>query len=429
MDTIEAEKDIPEVESMLIPLQGIRSAANRLKDIIIRTPTVRNINFSKAYDAEVYFKREDLQTTRSYKLRGAYNKISRLNGEQRSKGVVCASAGNHAQGVAYSCNALGIQGTIFMPNTTPKQKIQQVKMFGEGFIEIKLVGDSFDKASEEANHFATESGATFVHPFDDEKVIQGQGTTAVEILEDLDHEIDYLFVPIGGGGLASGVLSVFKAVSPNTRIIGVEPLGAAAMKHALDQRANLPLNEIDPFVDGAAVKQVGNKTFNICRDHLDDLILVPEGKICTTMLRLYNEEAIIAEPAGALSIAALDDYKSEIRNKNVVCILSGGNNDITRTEEIKERSLLYEGLKHYFIVRFPQRAGALREFLNDVLGPSDDIVHFEYSKKHSREKGPALIGIELKKKYDLENLTDKMTKRNFVFEYLNERTDLLQYLI
>lgn len=410
-------------------LHDVVSAGQNLKGVITHTPLMKNPNFSERYQAEVYFKREDLQVVRSYKLRGAYNKISSLSEEEKAQGITCASAGNHAQGVAYSCQKLGIKGIIFMPNPTPKQKIKQVKMFGKDMVDVRLVGDTFDDAYSAAMDYCNENSVAFIHPFDDKKVIEGQATVGLEILQDIEDKIDYLFVPVGGGGLASGLISVFSRLSPKTKIIGVEPEGAPAMKTSIENGRNTPLSKIDTFVDGAAVKQVGHLNFSICKENLDDVILVPEGKICSTILQLYNEEAIITEPAGTLSISALDFYKDEIKGKTVVCIVSGSNNDITRTEEIKERSLLYEGLKHYFIIRFPQRAGALQEFVNDVLSPGDDIVHFEYSKKHSREKGPALIGIELQNRDNLQVLFSKMEEKNFVFEYLNEKQDLLQYLV
>lgn len=417
-------------EEIKVPTyEGIQSAKVKLNNVVVRTPLMKNLNFSERYQADVSFKREDLQAVRSYKIRGAYNKISSLSETESKNGIVCASAGNHAQGVAYSCQKLGIRGTIFMPNVTPKQKIGQVRMFGKDMVEVVLIGDTYDDAYNEAMGYCVEHQATFVHPFDDEKVIEGQGTVALEILEDTDGPIDFLFVPIGGGGLAAGAITAFKTLSPNTKIIGVEPAGAPAMKESMAAGYNLMLDKIDTFIDGAAVKQVGSKTLEICMDGLNDLILVPEGKVCTTILQLYNQEAIVVEPAGALSLAALDFYQEEIEGKNVVCVVSGSNNDITRTEEIKERSLLYEGIKHYFIIRFPQRAGALREFLTEVLGPKDDIVHFEYSKKNSRERGPALIGLELQNKESLSELFDRLKAKNFVFEYLNEKPDLMQYLV
>ncbi|MEP1779216.1 threonine ammonia-lyase IlvA [Reichenbachiella sp.] len=422
MGVVEAEIRVPTYE-------GVQAAKVKLNNVVVRTPLMKNLNFSDKYEGNVFFKREDLQAVRSYKIRGAYNKISSLSDEENKNGIVCASAGNHAQGVAYSCQKLGIRGTIFMPNVTPKQKIGQVKMFGKDMVDVVLTGDTFDDAYREAMDFCDKNKATFVHPFDDEKVIEGQGTVALEILEDSDGPIDFLFVPIGGGGLASGAITTFKTLSPNTKIIGVEPQGAPAMKESISSGENVVLPKIDTFIDGAAVRQVGNKTLEICKDGLDDIILVPEGKVCSMILQLYNQEAIVVEPAGALSLAALDFYKNEIKGKNVVCVVSGSNNDITRTEEIKERSLLYEGIKHYFIIRFPQRAGALREFLTEVLGPGDDIVHFEYSKKNSRERGPALIGLELQNKESLGDLFDRLKTKSFVFEYLNGKPDLMQYLV
>lgn len=409
--------------------EGIQAAKVRLNNVVVRTPLMKNLNFSEKYKADVSFKREDLQAVRSYKIRGAYNKISSLDATDSKNGIVCASAGNHAQGVAYSCQKLGIHGTIFMPNVTPKQKIGQVEMFGKDMVDVVLTGDTFDDAYQEALNFCKKNGATFVHPFDDEKVIEGQGTVALEILEESDGPIDYLFVPIGGGGLASGAITIFKTLSPNTKIIGVEPEGAPAMQKSIAKEENVVLSKIDTFIDGAAVRQVGEKTLEICKEGLDDMVLVPEGKVCSMILQLYNQEAIVVEPAGALSLAALDFYKHEIKGKRVVCVVSGSNNDITRTEEIKERSLLYEGIKHYFIIRFPQRAGALREFLTEVLGPGDDIVHFEYSKKNSRERGPALIGLELQNKDSLQQLFDRLKSKSFAFEYLNEKPDLMQYMV
>lgn len=420
------EKESQEGESFV---SRAKDAAKRLKEVLNPTPLVQNLNYSNRFSANIYFKREDLQVVRSYKIRGAYNKITSLTESQKLNGIVCASAGNHAQGVAYSCQKLGISGTIFMPNITPKQKIKQVEMFGKSFVNVVLTGDTYDDSYNEAQAYCNEHDKTFVHPFNDEKVIEGQATVGLEILESSHEKIDYLFLPVGGGGLSSGVGSIFSKLSPDTKIIGIEPAGAPSMKSSIDSGKVVELNKIDAFVDGAAVKRVGEKTFNICKEVLTEMITIPEGKICSTILQLYNEEAIVVEPAGALSIAALDLYKEEIKDKNVVCVVSGGNNDITRTEEIKERSLLYEGLKHYFIVRFPQRSGALQEFLTEVLGPGDDIVHFEYSKKNSREKGPALIGIELQNKENLQTLFSNLKSKSFVYEYLNDRQDLLQYLV
>jgi len=352
-----------------------------------------------------------------------------LNDVEKATGIVCASAGNHAQGVAYSCNLLQIKGKIYMPKTTPRQKVKQVQLFGKSFVEIVLTGDTFDDAYASATADAIKNHKIFIHPFDDEKVIAGQGTVGLEILESYKEPIDYVFVPIGGGGLASGLSEVFKHLSPNTKIIGVEPKGAPSMKTSIEENKNTALKTIDKFVDGAAVKQVGDKTFEICRYNLDDIILVPEGKVCTTILRLYNEEAMVVEPAGALTIAALDFYKKKIKGKNVVCVVSGSNNDIERTAEIKERSLLYEGLMHYFMIQFPQRPGALKEFVNNILGPDDDITYFQFAKKTSREMGSVVVGLELKNKKDILAIKMNMTENGFEFQYLNDNQDLFTQLI
>ncbi len=413
----------------MITVKGISEAALRLKGVANPTPLQYNAQLSEEFSCNVYLKREDLQIVRSYKLRGAYNKIASLTEEARSKGLVCASAGNHAQGVAYSCHKLGIKGIIYMPATTPSQKVIQVESFGKGSVTIQLTGDTYDDAYNAAMIYSNAHGATFVHPFDDDKVIEGQGTVGQEILEDADFEIDYLLLPVGGGGLAAGISVYFRELSPDTKLIGVEPAGAASMQAAFDKGCVVELEHVDKFVDGAAVKRVGERTFKICKEFLTRMIAVPEGKVCTTILNLYNRQAIVVEPAGALSIAALQEMKETVKGKNVVCIVSGGNNDFTRMEEIRERSLLYEGLKHYFIVRFPQRAGALKEFLTEILGPQDDIVHFEYIKKNNREKGPALIGIELKDPGDLNLLQLRLKKLQFNHEYLNQQDDLLQFLL
>jgi threonine dehydratase len=410
-------------------LNEIVQAKKQLKGVIIETPLVENTNLSDEFSATVLLKREDLQVVRSYKIRGAYNKMSSLSAEEKSRGVVCASAGNHAQGVALSCKILQIHGKIYMPKTTPKQKVKQVQLFGKSFVEIVLTGDAFDDAYASAVSDCTLNNKVFIHPFNDFKVIAGQGTIGLEILENATAPIDYIFVPIGGGGLAAGLSTVFKEHSPNTKIIGVEPLGAPSMKTAIQNNATTPLATIDKFVDGAAVKQVGENTFAICKDTLSDVILVPEGKVCTTILRLYNEEAMVVEPAGALTIAALDFYKDQIKGKNVVCIVSGSNNDIERTAEIKERSLLYEGLMHYFMIQFPQRPGALKEFVNHILGDEDDITYFQFAKKNSREVGPVVVGLELKHPQDLEPIKQKMQQKGFQYQYLNDNADLFAQII
>ena len=414
---------------MSVSVEGIVAAEKRLKGIVKHTDLQVNLNFSSKYDCNIYFKREDLQIVRSYKLRGAYNAIDSLRKEELREGVVCASAGNHAQGVAYSCQKKQIKGWVFMPSTTPNQKIKQVKMFGKGYVEVILVGDTFDEAYAEAKLFCEREKKTFIHPFDNKDVIEGQGTVGVEIFKDFVGEIDYLLVPIGGGGLISGVSTYFDKVSPATQIIGVEPAGAASMNAALREGEIVKLIEMDKFVDGAAVQQVGQLPFEICKKLINQTISVAEGKVCSTIIQLYNEEAIVAEPAGALTTAALDNIREKIKGKNVVCVISGSNNDLGRMEEIKERSLLYEGLKHYFMIHFAQRSGALREFLDEVLGPDDDITHFEYTKKSIRESGPAIVGIELKSKKDYPKLIERLKANNIKFKSINEDSTLFEYFI
>ena len=419
-----------QVETKYRPtIKAVEEAVATLKGVATVTPLLKNFIYSEKYKSSIYLKREDLQQVRSYKIRGAYNKISSISEEERRNGIICASAGNHAQGVAYACKKLKIHGTIVMPSPTPKQKVEQVKMFGGDYVDIELTGDTFDDAYKLAKHVCDTLGKTFVHPFDDEKIIEGQATVGLEIIKQFETPIDYVFVPVGGGGLASGLSSVFKQLSPTTKIIGVEPEGAPSMKTSIVENKNVRLDKIDKFIDGAAVQQVGNLTLDICKENLHDMITVPEGKVCQTILDLYNKEAIVVEPAGALTISALDFYAEEIKGKNVVCVISGSNNDITRTAEIKERALLYNKLKHYFIIQFPQRAGALKEFVIDVLGKNDDITYFEYSKKTSRENGPAVVGIELEKKSDLAPLIKRMKSRNFYGEYLNDKPNLFEFLV
>ncbi|MEW9668799.1 threonine ammonia-lyase IlvA [Ammoniphilus sp. 3BR4] len=412
-----------------IGIEDIIVANHVLKDVIQRTPLQRNQILSDRFECQVYLKREDLQVVRSFKIRGAYNRIRSLSENELARGVVCASAGNHAQGVAFSCRHLQINGKIFMPSTTPRQKVSQVKLFGGPYVEVILTGDTFDDSFSEAMKYCNEHEMAFIHPFDDPHIIAGQGTVGMEIMNDIEEPIDYVFVGIGGGGLVSGVGTYIKGISPMTKMIGVEPLGAASMKESLAQNDVVTLQDIDKFVDGAAVKQVGHLTMELCKDLLDDIIAVPEGKVCTTILELYNENAIVAEPAGALSIAALDLYRDQIKGKTVVCTISGGNNDIDRMQEIKERSMIYEGLKHYFVVNFPQRAGALREFLDGVLGENDDITRFEYTKKNNKDNGPALVGIELKNKEDYEPLIERMVEHGIHYVEINKDPYLFNLLI
>ena len=442
-------------------LLDFTAAAQRLKKVVTKTPLQLNVNLSKKYQCNVYLKREDLQVVRSYKLRGAYNMMSSLSQEQLQRGIVCASAGNHAQGFAYSCKKLGAKGVVFMPVISPNQKISQTKMFGEDFIEVKLVGDTFDDCAIAAKKYTEENGMTFIPPFDDYKIIEGQATVGVEIFEQFNNQqeqikqqeeyklyqsttpisqvslptgedrrgLDFIFMAVGGGGLSAGVGSYFKTFSPHTKIIGVEPKGAPSMYEALKAGQPVTLENIERFVDGAAVKRVGDITFSICKDVLDDMLLVDEGKACTTILQLYNEDAIVAEPAGVLSIAALDEYAAQIKGKNIVCVIGGGNNDIDRMQEIKERSLQYEGLKHYFLIRFAQRPGALKEFVNHVLGDNDDITRFEYMQKHNKETGPALVGIELKIKNDYAVLLKNLNDYHINYTELKSGDNAFGYLV
>ncbi|MEO7802777.1 MAG: threonine ammonia-lyase IlvA [Ginsengibacter sp.] len=422
-----SQDEMKDTSSFVRKLDFVK-AAERLKKIINRTPLNYNHHLSKKYNSNIYLKREDLQVVRSYKLRGAYNMMSCLQPEVLKRGVVCASAGNHAQGFAYSCKKLNVNGVVFMPVITPNQKVNQTKMFGEDYIKVVLTGDTFDDCAVAAKEYTIQNKMTFIPPFDNADIIEGQGTVGLEIFEDIQ-EIDYLFIPIGGGGLCSGIGTYFKDVSPATKLIGLEPEGAPSMKEALNAGHPVTLPHIERFVDGASVQRVGDLTFSICKKVLHDMHLVPEGKVCSTILQLYNDDAIVVEPAGALAVAALDHYKDEIKDKTVVCIVSGGNNDIDRMQEIKERSLQYEGLKHYFLIRFAQRPGALKEFVNYVLGPTDDITRFEYVQKHNKESGPALVGIELKSKADYNNLVKNLDRFNVNYTELKQGDNAFGYLV
>ena len=409
--------------------KGVESAAKKLKGLTRITPLEFNKRLSKNVSASVFLKREDLQQVRSFKIRGAYNKISSLKKEEIKKGIICASAGNHAQGFAFSCQKLKIKGEVYMPATTPDQKVSQVRMFGAEFVDIILVGDSYDACQKVALDAAKDANKTFIHPFDDPEVIEGQGTIALEMLDQYSKGFDYVLVPLGGGGLVSGMLTVFKKKSPGTKVIGIEPEGAASMKLALEKGKRISLESMDYFVDGAAVRQVGKLPFKICKEHLDQILVIPEGKICQTILEVYNKDGIVAEPAGALAIAALNLMSDRLKNKSIGVLVCGGNNDIFRMPEIKERALLYAELKHYFLVDFPQRSGALKQFVTQILGPNDDITHFEFSKKHFRNSATAVVGIELKEASDLTILVERMKKYNFKFDYINDKKNLFQDLI
>ena len=390
-----------------VSARDVDDAAARLRAVIGPTPLQLNPRLSDALHGEVWVKREDLQPVRSYKIRGAYNLIAQLPDTDRAAGVVCASAGNHAQGVAFACQRLGVRGRVYLPGTTPRQKRDRVARLGREAVEVRVVGNTYDEAAAAARADAESTGATQVPAFDDPRTVAGQGTIAREILSQLADPPDVLVVPVGGGGLLAGALTYLREHAPSTRIVGVEPAGAASMAAAVGAGEPVDLGRLDPFVDGAAVRKVGAATFEAVRDSGVELVAVPEGRICVEMLALYQSDGIIAEPAGALSPSALDQLGIP-RNATTVCLLSGGNNDVSRYADIVERALIFEGRKHYFLVEFPQEPGALRRFLDDVLGPDDDITLFEYTKRSNRETGPALVGIELGSPDDLAALLKRM---------------------
>lgn len=410
-------------------VKKIEEAEKRIEGLVKKTPLTYCHRLSKLYQADIYFKREDLQEIRSFKIRGAFNKISQLRKEEKKRGVVTASAGNHAQGVAFSCASLKIKGTIFMPIVTPSQKIDRVKYFGGSYVEIALVGQNYDEASQAAKRYAKNKNCIYISAFDDEEVIIGQGTIGKEIFDQTKGKIDYVFAPIGGGGLISGISAYLKEKNHLIKIFGVESNGTASMFQSLRNNKIVPLNEIDTFCDGVAVKEVGHLTFSLVKKYVDRLIVVPEGQVATVMIDLFQNEGIITEPAGALSIAALEKIKKEIKGKTLVCVLSGGNNDLLRYPEILEKSLIYQGRKHYFIIEFTQKPGQLKKFVNNVLGPTDDIVLFEYIKKNNKEKGPALVGIELKEKRDLSPILLKLKRFGFNYKIIDNNELLYSYLV
>ena len=413
--------------------KDVDNAYLRIKDVVKETPLQFDLYLSQKYDCNVYLKREDLQWVRSFKLRGAYNAISVLTSEAKEKGITCASAGNHAQGVAYTAKALNLKAVIFMPVTTPLQKVNQVKFFGSKNVKIILTGDTFDDCLKEALIYTEQNHMTFIDPFNNVDTIAGQGTLAKEILNQSSNDsitFDYLFAAIGGGGLISGISTYMNQYSPQTKIIGVEPSGASSMyESVVVQNKIVTLDHIDKFVDGASVARVGDITYDIAKKFVDDYIQVDEGAVCSTILDMYSKQAIVAEPAGALSVSALEQYKEKIKGKTVVCVVSGGNNDINRMKEIEERSLLYEEMKHYFILNFPQRPGALKEFVNDVLGPQDDITKFEYLKKTSQNTGTVIIGIQLNNHDDLNQLKINVHDFDPSNIYINENKMLYSLLI
>jgi threonine dehydratase len=413
---------------ILPTVDDVEAAAARLAGVVARTPLQYNDRLSRATGAEVWLKREDLQPVRSYKIRGAYNLISQLDADQRASGVVTASAGNHGQGVAYACARLEVKGKIYVPTTTPRQKRDRMTVLGEGWVDLVVVGETYDESAVEAAEEASRSGAVLVPAFDDPRTIAGQGTLAAEVVEQLGVAPDVLMVPVGGGGVLSGCLTWFSAHAPQTRIVGLEPAGAPSMARALDAGRPVELGWLDTFVDGAAVRRVGDLTCAIVLAHRPVMVAVPEGRICSEMLAMYQSDGIIAEPAGALASAGLGLYRPE-PGQTVVVVVSGGNNDVSRYAEILERALVYEGRKHYFLVNFPQEPGALRRFLDEVLGPDDDITVFEYVKRSNRETGPALVGIELGDPGTLDDLMARMAASPMRVEVIEPGSEMYRFLV
>jgi threonine dehydratase len=411
-----------------IDAQAVEDAAVRLDGVASRTPLQLNERLSAATGAYVWLKREDLQPVRSYKVRGAYNLIAQLDASQRAAGVVCASAGNHAQGVAFSCARLDIHGRIYVPATTPRQKRDRIRALGEGKIDLIVTGDSYDEAAAAAREDARTTGATIVPAFNHADTIVGQGTVAAEIVDQFGYAPDAMLIPVGGGGMLAGCLTWLSERHPHTVVVGAEPEDAASMAAALDAGHPVELDRLDTFVDGAAVRTVGELTHAIAAAHSPLMYEVPTGRICTEMLALYQNEGIVSEPAGALAAAALGLFRPEPES-TVVVVVSGGNNDISRYSEIIERSLVYEGRKHYFLVNFPQEPGALRRFLDEVLGPDDDITHFEYVKRSNRETGPALVGIELGDPTTLPDFITRLDASPITFEIVAADSPFYRFLV
>lgn len=412
-----------------ITAADIDLAADRLASVVARTPLEFSPRLTEATGYQVWLKREDRQVVRSYKIRGAYNFIVQLDEQTRARGVVCASAGNHAQGVAFACDRLGTRGRIFVPGTTPRQKRERIMAIGGDEVEVIVVGDSYEDALAAAVADAAASGATLVPAFDDPRTIAGQGTVAREVVAQLGAAPDVVVVPVGGGGLLAGMATWMGEKYPGTRLIGVEPAGAPSMTAALAAGAPVSLESVDPFVDGAAVGIVGAHTYPLITAYTTEMVRVEEGLICTEMLSLYQADGIIAEPAGALATAALRLGLDLPPGSTVVCVVSGGNNDISRYGEILERSLIHQGLKHYFLVSFPQEPGALRRFLSEILGPEDDITLFDYVKRNNRETGPALIGIELGRAADLDGLLARLEDSPLGVELVAPGSPLFHYLV
>jgi threonine dehydratase len=412
----------------VISAADVDTAAERLAEVVVQTQLTRSERLSAQLGAEVWLKREDLQPVRSYKLRGAYNFIVQIPLAERERGVVCASAGNHAQGVAFACAALGVQARVYLPGTTPRQKRDRIAWLGGDAITIKLVGDTYEAAAAAALADAEATGATMVPAFDAVETVAGQGTVARELVAQLGYAPDLVVIPVGGGGLLAGCVTWLSERAPGVKVVGVEPAGAASMAAALLAGHPVPLAEVDGFVDGAAVRQAGDITYPLIAASGAEVVPVDEGRLCTELLALYQVDGIIAEPAGALATAALGDSIKPAPGSTVVCVVSGGNNDVSRYGEIVERSLVYEGLKHYFLVEFPQEPGALRRFLDEVLGVDDDITRFEYVKRNNRDTGPALVGVELARRSDLAPLLERIADSPLIVQHLPPGSPLYEFL-
>ena len=412
-----------------VTAKDIDVAAGVLAKVATKTPLQKSERLSEEVGRPVYLKREDLQICRSFKVRGAYVRMAAMDEDERAAGVVCASAGNHAQGVAYACAHLGIKGTIFLPASTPRQKRKRIATIGGKWVEPVIVGGDFDEANRVAAAAAKEGGKVYVHPYDDPYTIAGQGSIAVDLDSQLPEDTDMILIPVGGGGLIAGMATWLKAHRPGIRIVGVESAGAASMKAALEAGNPVSLERVDSFVDGTAVGRAGDLTYQAVRDLVDDIVVVPEGAVCTEMLDLYHSEGVIAEPAGALASAAARNFLPQIPNGSVVCLVSGGNNDLSRYAEVTERSGRYEGLRHYFLVTFNQEPGALRAFLNDVLSEGEDIIYFQYTKKNNRDTGPALVGIELPDPTDIKGLRRRMAASPLQVQEIDPSSQIFKILV
>ncbi len=422
----------PRETAARVTADAVDAAAERLAGVVSTTPVERSVRLSERTGAHVWLKREDLQVVRSYKARGAYNLIAQLDAEARAAGVVTASAGNHAQGVAFACAALGVRGRVHLPRTTPRQKRDRIASIGGDAIEMILDGETYDDVSAAAADEALQ-GATLVPAFDDPRTIAGQGTVLREAFDQLaalgEPLPDVVVVPVGGGGLLAGSVAWLRERHPHVRVVGVEPAGATSMAAALEAGEPVTLQTIDTFVDGAAVRRVGRHTFDTVAGSAPTMLSVPEGRICSEMLDLYQSDGIIAEPAGALATASLGGALDVEPGSRVLCILSGGNNDVSRYADVVERALVHEGRKHYFLVEFPQEPGALRRFLDEVLGPDDDITLFEYVKHSNRETGPALVGVELSRAEDLAGLLERMDAAPPRIERIESESPLFRFLL